>query len=196
MAPLALRGTALGVLSLIRTDGSDPYDEDDVGLAVDVASHTALCIDNARRFTREYTIASTLQRHQLPRYPASHSTVETAHLHVPRAGGGGGGWFDSIPLSGARTALVVGEVAGSGIQAATTMGQLRTVIRCLAAMDLQPDELLARLNDTAVFLAAERAALPPAMPCTGNRSRRAASTRSTTRSPARAPSHGPGAPHP
>ncbi|WSC74361.1 SpoIIE family protein phosphatase [Streptomyces sp. NBC_00121] len=161
VAPLALRGTALGVLSLIRTDGSDPYDEDDVGLAVDVASHTALCIDNARRFTREYTIASTLQRHQLPRYPASHSTVETAHLHVPRAGGGGGGWFDSIPLSGARTALVVGEVAGSGIQAATTMGQLRTVIRCLAAMDLQPDELLARLNDTAVFLAAERAALPP-----------------------------------
>ncbi|MFE5112358.1 SpoIIE family protein phosphatase [Streptomyces sp. NPDC056663] len=161
VAPLALRGTALGVLSLIRTDGSDPYDEDDVGLAVDVASHTALCIDNARRFTREYTIASTLQRHQLPRYPASHSTVETAHLHVPGAGGGGGGWFDSIPLSGARTALVVGEVAGSGIQAATTMGQLRTVIRCLAALDLQPDELLARLNDTAVFLAAERAALPP-----------------------------------
>ncbi|WTH12748.1 SpoIIE family protein phosphatase [Streptomyces sp. NBC_01578] len=160
VAPLALRGTALGVLSLIRTDGSDPYDEDDVGLAVDVASHTALCIDNARRFTREYTIAATVQRYQLPRYPASHSTVETAHLHVPGAGGGGG-WFDSIPLSGARTALVVGEVAGHGIQTAITMGQLRTVIRSLAAMDLQPDELLARLNDTAAFLAAERAALPP-----------------------------------
>ncbi|WUN28844.1 SpoIIE family protein phosphatase [Streptomyces sp. NBC_00316] len=160
VAPLALRGTALGVLSLLRTGGSDPYDEDDVGLAIDAASHTALCIDNARRFTREYTIAATVQRHQLPRYPASHSTVETAHLHVPGFSGGGG-WFDSIPLSGARTALVVGEVAGSGIQAATTMGQLRTVIRCLAALDLQPDELLARLNDTAAFLAAERAALPP-----------------------------------
>ncbi|MFF4227751.1 SpoIIE family protein phosphatase [Streptomyces sp. NPDC001820] len=163
VAPLALRGTALGVLSVYRTGGSDPYDEDDVGLAVDVASHTALCIDNARRFTREYTIAATVQRHQLPRDPASHSTVETAHLHVPGFSGGGG-WFDSIPLSGARTALAVGEVAGRGIQTATTMGQLRTVIRSLAALDLQPDELLARLNDTAAFLAAERAALPPGDP--------------------------------
>nr|WTB36218.1 SpoIIE family protein phosphatase [Streptomyces sp. NBC_00830] len=163
VAPLALRGTALGVLSVYRTGGSDPYDEDDVGLALDVASQTALCIDNARRFTREYTIAATVQRYQLPRYPASHSTVETAHLHVPGASGGGS-WFDTIPLSGARTALVVGEVTGRGIQAATTMGQLRTVIRSLAALDLQPDELLARLNDTAAFLAAERAALPPSDP--------------------------------
>ncbi|MFF1835654.1 SpoIIE family protein phosphatase [Streptomyces sp. NPDC058231] len=162
-APLTLRGTALGVLSVYRTGGSDPYNEDDVGLALDVASHTALCIDNARRFTREYTIAATVQRHQLPRYPASHSTVETAHLHVPGASGGGG-WFDTIPLSGARTALVVGEVTGRGIQTATTMGQLRTVIRSLAALDLQPDELLARLNDTAAFLAAERAALPSSDP--------------------------------
>ncbi|MFI8788290.1 SpoIIE family protein phosphatase [Streptomyces sp. NPDC055105] len=163
VAPLVLRGTALGVLSLIRAGGSDPYNEDDVGLAADVASHTALCIDNARRFTREYTIAATVQRHQLPRCPASHSTVETAHLHVLGAGGGGG-WFDTIPLSGARTALVVGEVTGRGIQTATTMGQLRTVIRSLAALDLQPDELLARLNDTAAFLAAERAAHHPSDP--------------------------------
>lgn len=195
MAPLVLRGTALGVLSLIRAGGSDPYDEDDVGLAADVASHTALCIDNARRFTREYTIAATVQRHQLPRCPASHSTLETAHLHVLGASGGGG-WFDTIPLSGARTALVVGEVTGRGIQTATTMGQLRTVIRSLAALDLQPDELLARLNDTAAFLAAERAALHPSDPRTRNRSPRTASTRSTTRSPAHAPSHGPGTPHP
>ncbi|MFE4672067.1 SpoIIE family protein phosphatase [Streptomyces sp. NPDC055817] len=163
VAPLVLRGTALGVLSLIRAGGSDPYNEDDVGLAADVASHTALCIDNARRFTREYTIAATVQRHQLPRCPASHSTVETAHLHVLGASGGGG-WFDTIPLSGARTALVVGEVTGRGIQTATTMGQLRTVIRSLAALDLQPDELLARLNDTAAFLAAERAARHPSDP--------------------------------
>ncbi|WP_405890462.1 SpoIIE family protein phosphatase [Streptomyces sp. NBC_01527] len=163
VAPLVLRATTLGVLSVFRAGGSDPYNEDDVGLAADVASHTALCIDNARRFTREHTIAATLQRHQLPRHPASHSTVETAHLHVPEASGGGG-WFDTIPLSGARTALVIGEVTGRGIQAATTMGQLRTVIRSLAALDLQPDELLARLNDTAAFLSTERAALPPGDP--------------------------------
>ncbi|MFG2981814.1 SpoIIE family protein phosphatase [Streptomyces sp. NPDC048258] len=163
VAPLALRGTALGLVSLYRTGPSDPFDRRDVGLARDVTTHTALCVDNARRFTREHTIAATVQRHLLARRPSPRSTLETARLHVPGTEGGGG-WFDTIPLSGARTALVVGNVAGHGIQSATTMGQLGTVIHSLAALELEPDELLARLNDTAVFLAGERAALPAGDP--------------------------------
>lgn len=163
MAPLALRGRVLGLVSLYRTDGSDPFGKGDLGLLRQVSAHTALCVDNARRYTREHTIAATVQRHLLPRHSMGQSTVETAHLHVP-GGNGGGGWFDAIPLSGARTALVVGNVAGHGIHTATTMGQLRTVIHSLAALDLEPDELLARLNDTARFLAAERAAQPTGDP--------------------------------
>ncbi|MER5916881.1 SpoIIE family protein phosphatase [Streptomyces sp. NPDC001982] len=159
-APLTLRGTVLGLLSLYRTDRADLYDEDDVTLALAVAAHTALCLDNARRYTREHTIALTIQRHLLPPCPASQTTVETAHLHVPSEVGGGGG-YDTFDLSGARTALVVGEVAGQGIHAATTLGQMRTAAHSLAALDLEPDELLARLNDTAVSLAQERAVLPP-----------------------------------
>ncbi|MFB7467826.1 SpoIIE family protein phosphatase [Streptomyces sp. NPDC056224] len=163
VAPLALRGAALGLVSLYRTGSSDPYDEGDIELARDLTAHTALCIDNARRFTREHTIAATVQRHLLAGHASPQSTLETAHLHVPGTDGGGG-WFDAIPLSGARTALVVGNVTGHGIQSATTMGQLRTVIHSLAALELDPDELLARLNDTAAFLAGERAALPTGDP--------------------------------
>jgi GAF domain-containing protein/anti-sigma regulatory factor (Ser/Thr protein kinase) len=162
-APLSLRGTVLGLMSLYRTDQADFYDEDDVTLALALAAHTALCIDNARRYTREHAIASTIQRHVLPPRPASQTTVETAHLHVPSEVGGGGG-YDTFALSGARTALVVGEAAGQGIHAATTLGQLRTVHHSLATLDLEPDELLARLNDTAISLAQERAALPPGDP--------------------------------
>ncbi|MCX5442816.1 PP2C family protein-serine/threonine phosphatase [Streptomyces sp. NBC_00649] len=55
---------------------------------------------------------------------------------------------------------MIGEVAGQGIHAAATMGQVRTAVQTLAALDLEPDELLARLNDTATSLARERAALP------------------------------------
>ncbi|MFJ1604544.1 SpoIIE family protein phosphatase [Streptomyces sp. NPDC088253] len=161
--PLTLRGTVLGLMSLYRTDPGDVYDEGDVTLAVAVAAHTALCIDNARRYTREHTIALTIQRHLLIPQPATRTTMETAHLHVPSEMGGGGG-FDTFALSGARTALVVGEVAGQGIHAATTLGQIRTATRSLAALDLEPDELLARLNDTAVNLVQERAALPPGDP--------------------------------
>ncbi|MBT2442714.1 SpoIIE family protein phosphatase [Streptomyces sp. ISL-36] len=52
-----------------------------------------------------------------------------------------------IPLSGARVGLVVGDVVGRGVDAAATMGRLRTSVRALAALDLPPDELLTRLND-------------------------------------------------
>jgi sodium/proline symporter len=64
----------------------------------------------------------------------------------------GGDWFDVIPLSGARVALVVGDVAGHGINAAATMGRLRTAVRTLANLDLSPDELLAHLDDLVIGL--------------------------------------------
>ncbi|MGW6939692.1 SpoIIE family protein phosphatase [Streptomyces xanthophaeus] len=159
VAPLALRGRVLGLVSLYRTGRSPAFREDDLHLVREVCAHTALCVDNARRFTREHAIAATVQRHLLPRNPLGRSTVETAHLHTPGEGGGGG-WFDVIALSGARTALVVGNVSGRGIHTATMMGQLRTVVHALADLDLEPDELLARLDDTAGFLAAERAVEP------------------------------------
>lgn len=161
-APLAVRDTVLGLISLYRTQQPDPYDEHDVDLVLQLADHTALCIDNARRYTREHTIAATVQRQLLPRGPASHTGLETAYLLLPSDGGVQ--WYDTIPLSGARTALAVGGVIGKGLHATTIMGQLRTVVRSLAAFDLDPDELLARLNDTASYLAAERAALPAADP--------------------------------
>ncbi|WP_346766499.1 SpoIIE family protein phosphatase [Streptomyces sp. A1547] len=161
-APLTVRDTVLGLISLYRTQQPDPYDEQDVGLVLQLADHTALCIDNARRYTREHTIAATVQRQLLPRRPASHTALETAYLLLPSDRGVE--WYDTIPLSGARTALVVGGVLGQGLHSAGVMGQLRTVVRSLAAFDMEPDELLARLNDTATFLAAERADLPTADP--------------------------------
>nr|QIY66194.1 serine/threonine-protein phosphatase [Streptomyces sp. RPA4-2] len=67
--------------------------------------------------------------------------------------GVGGDWFDVIPLPGAQVALVVGDVVGHGLQAAATMGRLRTAVHTLADMDLAPDELLAHLDDTVQRLA-------------------------------------------
>ncbi|MFE3162551.1 SpoIIE family protein phosphatase [Streptomyces sp. NPDC059224] len=160
VAPLALRGRAMGIVSFYRSGSEEPFEEEDLDLTADVCAHAALSIDNARRFTRESTIAATLKRRLLPQRPAATSAVDIARLHLPGPGGGGA-WFDVIELSGARTALVLGDVAGRGVATATTMGQLRTVIHSLAALDLEPDELMAQLSDTAARLAGERAALPP-----------------------------------
>ncbi|MGW1141375.1 SpoIIE family protein phosphatase [Streptomyces zhihengii] len=158
--PLTLRGTVLGLLSLYRRGGSPAYTQEDVGFATTLAAHTAVSIDNARRYQREHTIASTVQRRLLPPDAESRALVSVEAVHAYLPGRNSGCWFDTIPLSGARTALVVGEVKGHGIQTAAVMGQLRTAVQTLSALDLEPDELMARLNDTARLLDRERNARP------------------------------------
>ncbi|MDQ0797568.1 SpoIIE family protein phosphatase [Streptomyces sp. B1I3] len=157
ITPLSLRGGVLGALSLYRSAGRAVFEQEDLDLALELALRTSLYIDNSRRYTREHTIALTLQRHLLPQRPPRLVAVETAHFHEP--GAVGGGWFDVIPLSGARVAFTVGRVSGEGIQATTAMGQIRTAIHTLSSLDLACDELLARLNDTVARLAAERSGL-------------------------------------
>ncbi|MGW4565406.1 SpoIIE family protein phosphatase, partial [Streptomyces sp. NPDC004561] len=158
VAPLALRDSAIGLVSLYRTSSPRPYDESDLGLARDLARHTALCVDNARRYTRDHSVAVTVLQHMPPLNAASQTALEVEG--VAHTGTGGSAWFDTIPLSGARTALVAGSVSGGGIHATAAMGQLRTAILSLASLDLDPEDLLARLNDTATLLTAERASLP------------------------------------
>ncbi|TXS52703.1 SpoIIE family protein phosphatase [Streptomyces sp. t39] len=158
--PLTLRGTVLGLLSLYRRGGNPAYTQEDVSFATTLATHTAVSIDNARRYQREHTIASTVQRRLLPPDAESRALVAVEAVHAYLPGRNSGCWFDTIPLSGARTALVVGQVKGHGIHTAAVMGQLRTAVQTLAALDLEPDELLARLNDTARVLDRERHALP------------------------------------
>ncbi|QRV32171.1 SpoIIE family protein phosphatase [Streptomyces californicus] len=160
VVPLSLRGAVLGLVSLYRCGEAEPFDEDDVTLAMAAATRAALAIDNARRFEREHVIASTVQRRLLPQAAREQAAVETAHVLLP--GRDSGCWYDTIALAGARTALVVGRVEGEGLQTAIVMGQLRTVIQALADLDLEPEEVLARLKDTADRLAEERDSLPPA----------------------------------
>nr|WSW69142.1 SpoIIE family protein phosphatase [Streptomyces sp. NBC_00995] len=162
LAPLTLRGAVLGLVSLYRCGDSAPFTEDDIPVAAAVASRAALGIDNARRYVHEYTVVSALRRALLPQRQAEQPAVRTEHLVLP--GRDSTCWFATISLPGARTALVIGEVTEHGIHAATALGQLRTVVQALAALDLEPDELIARLYDTAAMLVRERDQLPPEDP--------------------------------
>ncbi|MER6445964.1 SpoIIE family protein phosphatase [Streptomyces venezuelae] len=158
VVPLTARGLLLGLLSLWRAERPEPFEEDDLTLAEEFAARAALCIDNARRYTQQHQAALTLQRSLLPQTLPEYSAVEVAHRYLPAdpATGVGGDWFDVIPLSGARVALVVGDVVGHGLHAAATMGRLRTAVHTLASLDYAPDEVLSHLDDLVDRLADEQ----------------------------------------
>ncbi|MEH0638137.1 SpoIIE family protein phosphatase [Streptomyces bottropensis] len=156
--PLRARGITLGLSILSRHRTAEPFGEDDLLLAEELAARAAVCVDNARRYTRERAIALELQRSLLPHRAPRQAAVEVASRYQPAStrAGIGGDWFDVIPLSGARVGLVVGDVVGHGVQASATMGRLRTAVRTLADVDLAPDELLTQLDDIVLRLDSER----------------------------------------
>jgi serine phosphatase RsbU (regulator of sigma subunit) len=166
IVPIIARRAVLGIALFYRTEDPVPFQEDDLLLAEELVTRAALSLDNARQYTRERTAALALQRNLLPHRLLGGAAVEVAWRYLPAdtEAGVGGDWFDVIPLSGARVALVVGDVVGHGINAAATMGRLRTAVRTLADMELPPAELLARLDDTFQRLAAEDANAPDQTP--------------------------------
>ncbi|MDX3780320.1 SpoIIE family protein phosphatase [Streptomyces europaeiscabiei] len=149
IVPVRARGITLGITTFFRRDRQDPFDAVDLGLAEELVGRAAVCVDNARRYTRERDAALALQRSLLPRRLPEQDAAEVAVRYRPadELTGLGGDWYDVIPLSGARVALVIGEVAGHGIDGAAAMGRLRTAVRTLADLDLPPDEVLAHLDD-------------------------------------------------
>ncbi|WP_371482903.1 SpoIIE family protein phosphatase [Kitasatospora sp. NBC_00315] len=165
--PLRARGVLLGVARFWRCERTEPFEEDDLSLAEELVAHAAVCIDNARRYTREHAMAVTLQHSLLPRSLPPQNALEVAHRYLPAQAGVGGDWFDVIPLPGARVALVVGDVVGHGLHAAATMGRLRTAIHNFSALDLAPDELLGHLDELVSRIDQDQAATQGGSQVTG-----------------------------
>ncbi|MFD7232818.1 SpoIIE family protein phosphatase [Streptomyces sp. NPDC059881] len=157
VVPIRARGATLGCALFARHRRPDPFSDDDLLLAQELTARAAVSIDNARRYTRERKTAVALQRTLLPQRLPQQAALDVASRYLPTGAvtGVGGDWFDVIPLSGARVAMVVGDVVGHGIHASAAMGRLRTAVRTLADVDLAPDELLTHLDDMVLRLSAE-----------------------------------------
>ncbi|MGD1223090.1 MULTISPECIES: SpoIIE family protein phosphatase [Streptomyces] len=146
--PLIAHGEVLGALDLKRTRNPVPFDQDDVVLAGELASRAAVAIDNARWFQSVRNTALTLQRSLLPDHPPNRTGLELASRYHPAQATSevGGDWYDVIPLTDDKTALVVGDVMGNGIDAAATMGRLRTATCAYADLDLAPETVLQHMD--------------------------------------------------
>ncbi|MFF8432328.1 SpoIIE family protein phosphatase [Streptomyces sp. NPDC016566] len=162
LVPMSARGAVLGAVAFVRFKRSYSFEADDLLLAEEFVARAAVCIDNARRYTQERSTALALQRSLLPQRLPVLNAVEVASRYLPADGHSvlGGAWFDVIPLSGARVALVAGDVVGHGLHSAVTMGRLRTAVRTLADLDLSPEELLTHLDGQVNRLSDERGDKP------------------------------------
>ncbi|MGW7595998.1 SpoIIE family protein phosphatase, partial [Streptomyces rubiginosohelvolus] len=125
------------------------FSEEDRSLLIALSGLVAQALERARLYDAEHTRAQELQRGLLPRTLPVVPAVAAEARYLPATEGVqvGGDWYDLIPLSGERVALVIGDVMGHGLSEAATMGRLRTAVHTLADLELPPDELLTHLND-------------------------------------------------
>ncbi|MFJ7073737.1 SpoIIE family protein phosphatase [Streptomyces sp. NPDC098781] len=160
IAPLHGRTHALGSVVLLRGPARPDFTGDDMLVASQLATHTALGIDKATMFAREASVADALQRTMLPPSLPEPPGIRLASRYLPssRTAQVGGDWYDAIPLPGNRVALVIGDVMGHSMTSAAIMGQLRTTVQTLALLDLPPDEVLHHLDEQAGRLGTEHTA--------------------------------------
>ncbi|MER8235891.1 SpoIIE family protein phosphatase [Streptomyces sp. NPDC094049] len=156
VVPMTAHDTVVGLVQFSRTKGSEPFGERDRALAAELAARAAVSIDNARLYRREHERALILQRSLLPPGDPEAAGLDIACRYLPGTAATevGGDWFDVIELPGHRTALVIGDVMGRGLRAAVAMGELRTAVRTLAQLDLEPAEVLSHLDEIARGLGA------------------------------------------
>ncbi|MEV7626068.1 SpoIIE family protein phosphatase [Actinoplanes sp. NPDC089786] len=146
--PLVARGQRLGTLAIGR-HLTHRHDADEVAVLEDVARRAALAIDNARIHDERRKVARTLQASLLPPALPHVDGVGFAAEYVPTGSEVGGDFYDVVASENGWV-VVVGDVSGKGVQAATVTGLVRDVIRILVDDGKPMTEILCRVNRTLV----------------------------------------------
>jgi len=145
--PLVSGGRPFGVLA-VSWPAPRALSESDRAFLVTVAGQCAQAIERARVFERERSTARMLQRAILPELRDPFGSVRCTARYLPAESGieVGGDWYDAFRVTDGALAIVIGDVAGHGLQAAATMGQLRNMLRAYAFEDASPATVLERLD--------------------------------------------------
>jgi serine phosphatase RsbU (regulator of sigma subunit) len=148
IVPLQARGRTLGALTLVAAESERTFGDTDLELAEDLARRAALAIDNSMLFRREHEAALILQRSLLPETLPEVDGLEFAARYEPAAPGieVGGDWYEVVERDDGRVGVMIGDVAGRGIQAASIMGRVRPALRGFVADGHGPAEAITRLD--------------------------------------------------
>lgn len=158
--PLIAGGTVLGAVTLVSAGSGRQFSDGDLALAENLASQVAAVVDNARVYDIEHRIARTLQRSLLPEHLHVPEGLDVAARYLPAAEGAeiGGDWYDVYPMADGRVAIVVGDVEGHDMVAASVMGRLRSVLRAYSMEAAGPAEAIGRLSQFAMSTGTARMA--------------------------------------
>jgi serine phosphatase RsbU (regulator of sigma subunit)/anti-sigma regulatory factor (Ser/Thr protein kinase) len=148
IVPLTARGRTLGAVTLVAAESGHRYGEEDLRFAEDLARRAAVAVDNSRLYGREHRAAVALQQSLLPRKLPDIPGIEFAVRYLPATSelDVGGDWYDAISLGDGAVGVVIGDVAGHGIEAAAVMGQFRNALRAYAVDGRGPSGSVERLN--------------------------------------------------
>ncbi|MGN9760058.1 SpoIIE family protein phosphatase [Streptomyces sp. SD31] len=144
--PLIASGRAVGSC-ILGFDRPRSFSTEERTVLTAMAGLIAHAMEKAQRYENEAALARGLQQALLPRRLSQHPLVETSGRYLPGTQGMevGGDWYDVV-AAGDGLALVIGDVQGHGVQAAATMGQLRSAVRAFALGDRPPDEVMSGTN--------------------------------------------------
>ncbi len=149
IVPIRGRSEVIGALALGTVQQSGRVlQQSDVGLAEELARRAAVAIEHARLFAAQRDVAETLQHSLLPDVLPIIPGLDVAARYVPGGSGVdvGGDWYDVLSFGDGTLGLVMGDVVGRGIPAASLMGQIRNALRAYALEHKDPREVLRRLN--------------------------------------------------
>ena len=147
VVPLASSGDVLGTLTLLSLAPTRPLDDAALEAASTIAAQAALAIDNARLYTHQRDFAETMQRSLLPSGLPEVPGLEVGHVYESAAQVDvGGDVYDFLTLDDGRLAVVLGDVTGKGIGAASDMAMAKYAFRALARVDPEPASFLATAN--------------------------------------------------
>ena len=142
--PLVAGGRVIGVMHVgSLTDRT--FTDQDVELLQMAADRAAAVVQSMTART-DRAAALALQRSLLPSALPAVAGAETAARLIAGQGGVGGDWYDVFTLPSGEMALVIGDVAGSGLPAAVIMGRMRSALRAYALEATDPAEVLSRLD--------------------------------------------------
>jgi PAS domain S-box-containing protein len=142
--PLIVDSVVRGVLTLAMVETAGAFSDADLPFVQEIGRRIAPALARAEIYERERRIAQTFQNAVLPRRLPALAGMRFDALYEPGKAEAlvGGDWFDAFRLADGRIVITIGDVVGSGLAAATAMGEARQSIRGAAAINPDPAVLL------------------------------------------------------